>query len=115
MPRPPLPLGSYGKISSWQEGAGWTARATFRDFDGVSRLVKRTGRSKAAAERALRATLPERQAPGKGPAPAAVGRGEAFPGSEIAHFPGPPLLRAASEAISPSTPPCRICSLNSSR
>ena len=40
-------------------------RPRFRDFDGVSRLVKRTGKSKAAAERALRATLAERQAPGK--------------------------------------------------
>ncbi len=62
MPRPPLPIGTYGKITVWQEGGGWTARAKFRDFDGVGRLVKRSGRTKAAAERALRAALLERQA-----------------------------------------------------
>jgi integrase len=63
MARPPLPLGSYGKITSWQDGSVWIARAKFRDFDGVGRLVKRSGRTKAAAERALRAALVERQAP----------------------------------------------------
>jgi integrase len=65
MPRPPLPLGTYGKIKSWQEGGVWLARAKFRDFDGVVRLVKRSGKTKAAAERALRAALVERQAPVK--------------------------------------------------
>jgi hypothetical protein len=39
MARPPLPLGSYGKITSWQDGAGWLSRAKFRDFDGVVRMV----------------------------------------------------------------------------
>lgn len=63
MPRPPLPPGSYGKITSWRDGSGWIARAKFRDFDGVARLVKRRGRTKAAAERALRAALVDRQAP----------------------------------------------------
>jgi hypothetical protein len=38
MARPPLPLGSYGKITSWQDGAGWLSRAKFRDFDGVVRM-----------------------------------------------------------------------------
>lgn len=65
MARQPLPLGSYGKIKLWQDGETWTARAQYRDFDGVVRLVKRSGKSKAAAERALRAALAERQAPAK--------------------------------------------------
>jgi integrase len=65
MPRPPLPLGAYGKIKTWQDGPTWLARAKFRDFDGVVRLVKRSGKSKAAAERALRAALVERQTPVK--------------------------------------------------
>ena len=65
MARPPLPLGSYGKITSWPVGAGWLSRAKFRDFDGVVRMVKRSGKSKAGAERALRAALAERQAPAK--------------------------------------------------
>jgi hypothetical protein len=63
MPRPPLPLGSYGKITAWQEGDGWIARTKYRDLDGVVRFVKRTGKSEAAATRALRAALTGRQAP----------------------------------------------------
>jgi integrase len=63
--RQPLPLGSYGKVKLWQDGDVWTARVQFRDFDGVVRPVKRSGKSKAAAERALRAALVDRQAPVK--------------------------------------------------
>ncbi|HEY4421944.1 MAG TPA: hypothetical protein VGN22_20650 [Pseudonocardia sp.] len=63
MARPPLPIGTHGKITTWQDGAGWTSRTKFRDFDGVGRLVKRSGRTKAAAERPLRAALLERQSP----------------------------------------------------
>jgi hypothetical protein len=65
MPRPPLPLGTYGKIKTWKEGDAWLARAQFRDFDGIVRPVKRSGKTKAAAERALRTALVERQAPVK--------------------------------------------------
>jgi integrase len=65
MPRPLLPLGSYGHIAAWQEGEVWIARAKVRDFDGVVRRVKRTGRTKAAAKRALREALVDRQAPAK--------------------------------------------------
>lgn len=65
MARPPLPLGSYGKIATWEDGGAWVARAKFRDFDGVVRLVKRRAKSRAAAERALRAAFVERQAPAK--------------------------------------------------
>jgi integrase len=63
MARPPLPLGSYGKITFLTEGKAHIARVQFRDFDGIVRTVKRTGKSKAAAERALKAALVERQAP----------------------------------------------------
>lgn len=65
MPRPPLPLGTYGKIKTWQEGKTWLARAQFRDFDGIVRPVKRSGKTKAAAERELRAALADRQMPVK--------------------------------------------------
>jgi integrase len=65
MPRPPLPPGTYGAITSWQEGTSWLARTKFRDFDGVVRLVKRSGKTKAAAERALKKALVDRQAPVK--------------------------------------------------
>lgn len=65
MARPPLPLGAYGKIKTWQENTTWLARAKFRDFDGIVRLVKRGGKTKAAAERALKAALADRQMPVK--------------------------------------------------
>jgi integrase len=63
MPRPPLPLGAYGTINTWQEGARWIARTQFRDYDGVVRPVKRSGKSKAAALRSLRLALVDRQTP----------------------------------------------------
>lgn len=63
MARPALPLGTYGRIKTWQEGDAVVARARFRDSDGVLRQVKRTGKTKAAAERALKAALVNRQAP----------------------------------------------------
>jgi integrase len=65
MPRPPLPLGTYGKIKTWQEGKIWLARAQFRDFDGIVRPVKRSAKTKAAAERELKTALAERQMPVK--------------------------------------------------
>jgi integrase len=65
MARPTLPLGSYGKITTWETGSGFTSRTKFRDFDGVVRPVKRNGKTKAAAERALKAALVERQTPVK--------------------------------------------------
>jgi integrase len=65
MARPALPLGGHGRITTWREGARFVARAQFRDYDGVVRFVKRNGRTKAAAERALREALTERQAPVK--------------------------------------------------
>ncbi len=63
MARPPMPLGSYGAITAWQDDSGWVAKTRFPDFDGVSRQVKRRGKSKAAAIRALRAALVDRQTP----------------------------------------------------
>jgi integrase len=65
MARPPLPLGSHGKIKTWAEGTRYIARTKFRDLDGVVRPVKRSGKTGPAAERALRAALVERQAPMK--------------------------------------------------
>ena len=58
-------MGAYGKIKTWHDGKTWIARAKFRDYDGTVRPVKRSGRTKAAAERTLRASLVERQTPVK--------------------------------------------------
>ena len=65
MARPPLPLGAYGKIKNWQEGKIWLARVKFHDFDGTVRFVKRSGKTKAAAERELKTALADRQMPVK--------------------------------------------------
>ncbi len=65
MGRPPLPLGTYGKVLILTLPNGQVqARAKFRDYDGRVRLVSRVGRSRAAAERALKTELSNRQAPG---------------------------------------------------
>src|SRR5689334_4858405 len=60
MGRPPLPLGTGGKIRFERAGSGWCARCRFRDFDGVTRPVERTAATKGAAERALKEALRDR-------------------------------------------------------
>src|SRR3954454_3578522 len=65
--RPPLPIGTYGKVTFVDQASGHVqARAKFRDYDGRVRLVSRVGPSRAAAERALKAELTDRQAPAGG-------------------------------------------------
>ncbi|WP_225232271.1 site-specific integrase [Klenkia terrae] len=64
MGRPPLPVGTFGTIGFFPTAGGEVqARARFRDFDGRTRLVSKTGRSKAAAERALKTELTTRRGP----------------------------------------------------
>ncbi|HEV7204791.1 MAG TPA: tyrosine-type recombinase/integrase [Jatrophihabitans sp.] len=64
MGRPPLPLGTPGKVQFVHLSSGHTqARVLFRDFDGRVRLVSKNARTRAAAERALKVALAERQAP----------------------------------------------------
>jgi integrase len=60
MGRPPLPVGTYGRISTYPYGTGYRARTLYRDYDGVTRRVERHGRTKAAAGRALRLALRDR-------------------------------------------------------
>lgn len=61
MARPSLPLGTAGKFRFYGSGKSWRARALYRDFDGVTREVERSGVSKAAAERALKEALRDRK------------------------------------------------------
>lgn len=63
MPRPPLPLETYGKIKRTTHNGKPAARAYFRDSDGVTRRMLRTGRTEAAAERALIEALRDRLTP----------------------------------------------------
>lgn len=60
--RPPLPIGSHGSITSRLIATKlWEASCRYRDADGETRKVKRTGRSKNAAENALRTALSDRR------------------------------------------------------
>ena len=61
MGRPPLPVGTFGRIHLRVLGKGRVeARASFRDFGGRRRLVARHGQSRAEAERRLREALRDR-------------------------------------------------------
>ena len=67
MGRPPLPVGTFGKIGFIEQPDGVVqARARFRDFGGRTRLVSKIGGSRAAAERPLKRELATRRAPGGG-------------------------------------------------
>ena len=64
MGRPPLAVGTFGKIDFLVLGAKRVrARASFRDFDGRRRLVTRYGETRAHAERRLREALRDRSGP----------------------------------------------------
>src|SRR4051812_39607858 len=70
MPRPPLQIGTWGKISRDEVTPGvWRAMARFRDFDGVTRKVeaRAVAVSKSdrgsKAEHALIAALRDRAMP----------------------------------------------------
>ncbi|MCW2737808.1 MAG: site-specific tyrosine recombinase XerC, partial [Nocardioides sp.] len=64
MARPTLPLGTFGRITTTEVRSGvYRARTRFRDFDGVTREVKATGRSTAAATRELKTKIADRSAP----------------------------------------------------
>lgn len=75
MGRPPQPVGTYGRIHFVDQPSGEIqARTRFRDYDGRVRMVTKVGRSRASAERALKAELSNRQAVGGGGAVAAATR-----------------------------------------
>lgn len=61
MPRPPLAVGSWGKVSRTEIASKkWRARARFRDFSGVTKSVEAWGRTGAEAQRRLEAELRDR-------------------------------------------------------
>lgn len=66
MARPPLPIGAWGEINFAERSGKPAAYARFRDFDGVTRPVLRTGRTKAQAKTALLEALSDRAKPSLG-------------------------------------------------
>lgn len=64
MGRPPLPVGTWGNIPTPSAvPGGYRARVWFRDFDGVTRRVERTGPTKGAARASLTSYLIDRTTP----------------------------------------------------
>ena len=61
MARPPLTIGTYGKITRKKVDGTPTAFARFRDMDGRTRSVQRTGRTLAEAEHNIKAALVDRK------------------------------------------------------
>src|SRR6266508_3104355 len=64
MARPPLPIGTWGKIRTEKLGPNrFCARTRFRDYDGKTRDVEATGTTGPAAVRALKGKLRDRATP----------------------------------------------------
>lgn len=65
MARPPMAVGTHGKITTVRvrEGGSWHARTLFRDYDGVRREIARWGRTKPEAERLLAEAIRDRATP----------------------------------------------------
>lgn len=62
MARPPLAIGTHGSMKAKYRADRkvWVAHTRFRDFDGVTRLVQRVGRSQTAALAALQDDIRKR-------------------------------------------------------
>lgn len=67
MPRPPLPVGTHGKIKITERASGgFVARTKYRDYDGVTRLVERAGATQNKAKNNLSEALRDRSGPARG-------------------------------------------------
>lgn len=60
MARPPLPLGTHGRIRLYRTTTGYRARTMVRDYDGRTRQLERNGPTKASAEVALKVAVRDR-------------------------------------------------------
>ena len=72
MARPPVPIGSWGEISTWIAGSDhegnptkYKSQARFRDHDGHVRLVSAYAKTKTAAGQALLKKLQDRAKTGQ--------------------------------------------------
>lgn len=63
MARPPLVMETWGRIRRTKRNGVPIAVANYRDSDGVTRRMERSGKTEAAAERVLLAALRERLTP----------------------------------------------------
>ena len=58
--RPPLGLGTAGQVRIYPQGGGFRARVLYRDYDGKTRDLERTGKTRGAAQRSLTAAVRDR-------------------------------------------------------
>jgi integrase len=58
--RPSLGVGTAGRVRTYRTDQGWRARTLFRDYDGETRHVERSGKSRAGAERSLAEAIRDR-------------------------------------------------------
>ena len=53
-------MGSAGRVRTYRTDQGWRARTLFRDYDGKTRHIERSGKSRAGAERSLAEAIRDR-------------------------------------------------------
>jgi integrase len=53
-------VGTAGRVRTYRTDQGWRARTLFRDYDGKTRHVERSGKSRAGAERSLAEAIRDR-------------------------------------------------------
>lgn len=58
--RPPLELGTAGEVRIYPQAGGFRARVLYRDYDGKTRDIERTGKTRGAAQRSLTAAIRDR-------------------------------------------------------
>jgi hypothetical protein len=60
MARPPLPLGTAGKIKTFPIAGRYRSRVRYRDYDGVARQMEKTAKTRGAAERLIAEAVRDR-------------------------------------------------------
>ena len=95
MVRPPLPIGTSGRVRTYRTPSGWRARTSYRDYDGVTREVEKHGRTKAAAERLLATAVRDRAYSGGG--------AELSPDSRVSALAEAWYAEAEHRGLSPAT------------
>ena len=88
-------LGTPGKITTTREANGaWCAKTRFRDFDGVTRQLRASGRSASAATNELNRKIAERSIPSGG--------SDLTPESHLSDLITFGLMKSALKASSPN-------------
>ena len=60
MPRPPLPIGTSGRVRTYRTRSGWRSRTTYRNYDGITREVQCTAAARPSPSGDWRPRLRDR-------------------------------------------------------